>query len=359
MRLRVIAKRLLGSLTILIWTGCSMGSQPAVGPPAAVQDTARTGGAPGLGVSPLRSGSGLQTANVNRSKSWMRPGARSDLTLLYIANQGTADVTVYQYDNGTPALEGTLTGFVMPAGECTDRAHVFIVDEIGKIYQYRHGGKQPVATLDDQYGQPYGCSVDPNSGDLAVTNVAGASGPGNVVIYPKGSGNPVEYSDSNLSYPFFCGYDFNGNLYVDGQDNGHEFAFAELAKGSGALTPLRFQKRTLRIPGSIQSIGPNVLVGDQNFKGEGTSAVYRMTVVNFQPKIEGVVLLSGTQDVPQFWERGTQSNAKIVAPDLATSNVQVYTFPDGSLFSTLTNGISNPFAAVVSRLDTKGKKPNP
>ena len=180
----------------------------------------------------MPSDSGSAMHRPDRGHSWMSPDAKKR-NLLYVTDQGTGEVKVFSYPQGK--LHGTLTGFNEPAGECADRAgDVFIVDGFAnEVYEYAHGGKTPIATLSEPGEFPLGCSVDPSTGNLAVANYcSGASGqctgPGSLAIYLDAKGSPTQYADPKLSHVDFCGYDAQGNLFVDGNGiNGHAFAFAE------------------------------------------------------------------------------------------------------------------------------------
>jgi len=98
---------------------------------------------------PLSATTGAQdSARSYHVRSWMNPDAKK-YNLLYLSSRGTEDVYVYTYPGGT--LEGTLTGFATPQGECVDKVgDVFITDtSVAKIYEYAHGGPSPKATLSD------------------------------------------------------------------------------------------------------------------------------------------------------------------------------------------------------------------
>ena len=108
----------------------------------------------------------------------------------YSGQQGA--VLVLSFPKGD--LVGTLTGFSVPSGECVDESgDVFVADGgADTIREYAHGGTTPIATLNDP-GEPYGCSVDPTTGNLAVTN-----GSDSVAIYPSAQGTPTLYSDPSI-----------------------------------------------------------------------------------------------------------------------------------------------------------------
>ena len=155
-------------------------------------------------------------AHPDRGRSWMAPDAKTN-DLLYISSNLNGDVYVYSYPYDR--LKGTVTGFSSPAGECVDKSgHVFITSKSG-ILEYARGGTTPIATLKDA-GLAEGCSVDPKTGNLAVTNYSTiSSSQGNVAIYKDAKGSPTYRTDSKIYNEDSCGYDNAGNLFVDGQES--------------------------------------------------------------------------------------------------------------------------------------------
>jgi len=181
---------------------------------------------------------------AHQAGSWIAPDAKKK-KLLYVSSALTDDVYVYSYSN--QKLVGTLTGFKLPYGLCADKTgDVWIVDDgAQEIVEYKHGGTSPITTLSDPGEYPEGCSVDPTTGNLAITNFYSSSGSGSVSIYAHASGEPTTYSDPSIANFRFCGYDDKGNLFADGANNSSEFAFAELRKGGSDL--LRgFQRRRIQ-----------------------------------------------------------------------------------------------------------------
>ncbi len=136
--------------------------------------------------------------------------------LLYVTN-ANGTVSVYRYWQRTLAF--ILTDFKRPMGACADRAgNVYITDYAReKVYEFAHGGKKPIAVLDDAPYKPYTCSVSPSNGNLAVANSPydeyGKGG--NIAIYPHGSGKAVILHGSGGSNGIHftgCAYDDHGDL---------------------------------------------------------------------------------------------------------------------------------------------------
>lgn len=295
-------------------------------------------------------------AHPNRDTSWMSPAAQKQPSLLYISNAGSSDVTVYTYLNGGGLLQvGSLGGFSLPTGMCTDKAgDVWIPDYgTGKLYEYKHGGTTPIATITQQNGRPYDCTVDPATGNLAVTNQLpdGRYSYGNVKVYPKGSKRGTTYIPPyGFASVDFLAYDNRGNLFADGAQLYGQPALFELPKGSAQLAQITLNGATLDEPGAINWISPTLLVGDQNYQNQGAPGAYRIFITASVATVVGGVTFPSTQNAYGFWRRA----GKIVVPDHTGNIVRIYTFPGGILTSKLTTGISLPFGATVSQLAGPG-----
>jgi hypothetical protein len=120
-------------------------------------------------------------------QSWIAPGAISQ-NLLYIGDASSGGVLVYTY-LPNPRFLGILTVPSQPGGECVDAAqNVFVTDEgpgSRVTYEYAHGGRSPIAILGDPNGTPSSCSIDPTTGDLAVTSIHNTGGYGELAIYKQ------------------------------------------------------------------------------------------------------------------------------------------------------------------------------
>ncbi len=163
----------------------------------------------------------------------MRPDAGKQW-LLYVSDASTGTIQIYNYRVKTGKLYGQITGFSFPYGQCLDRhGNVYIVDnETAKIYEYAHGGTTPIATANDDFGYPIGCSVDRNTGNVAVANFNGvSSGTGGVDVFAGGlNGSQSYYTDASLYHLWPGGYDPNGNLFIQGIDYS---GYTEVRRASG------------------------------------------------------------------------------------------------------------------------------
>lgn len=273
--------------------------------------------------------------------SWVDPIAQTE-NLLYVSNVST--VTMYSYPKGK--LVGTLRGFYRPEGECVDAVGDVYVTNLGtnQIFEYAHGVKKRLRVLRG-YGGPVGCSIDPTTGDLAVSSIS--RGSGGLAVYKGARGKPRLYKDPAFSTYYFCGYDSTGNLFVDGQSSNAAFEFAELAKGDTSLKTVTLDK-SIGYPGGIQWDGRYVAVGDQD-----TSIIYQFQIKAHSGKEAGSTPLgSHASEVSQFFILAK----KIIAPNVyftkrrAFSDVLFFDYPaGGKATKKITIGVKTPVGAVVSK----------
>lgn len=278
---------------------------------------------------------------VNGRGSWMLSNAKKK-DLLYIADSfpyGSNDVFVYTYPKGK--LVGTLTGFNEPSGECVDKKGNVFIANFGEseILEYAHGGTSAIKTLNDSGYYPLGCSVDPTTGNLAVTNRLSTSfTAGNVVIYPNASGTPASYTAPNFYYYEYCGYDKAGNLYIDGTTKGSALEYAELPSGAGTFSSLTLNQE-IGFPGAVQWHGSYLAIGDQS-----AAVIYEFSISGSQGTKMGSTPLTGSKDVVQFWIQGK----RVIGPDAGLKDVGYYKYPSGGSPTKTIKGLGEPVGATIS-----------
>lgn len=292
------------------------------------------GGAPPGSVTP----EALGALGVHAHGSWMMPQA-SGADLIYVTDVKTDGVLIYSYPGGK--MMGHLAGFGSPRGECVDAAgDVWIADAGGDdIVEYAHGGTQPLAALNTA-GPPTGCSVDPVTGNLAVSGgVSGLS----VTIFRhmrNGWGSAHRFSDVSMGAAAFCGYDAAGNLFVDGVGTKTgAFTLAELPRLHRSFAAVKL-RQAIGAPGQVQWDGSALAIGDA---AASPAVVYRFTISAGVGTKVGSTALGSSREIRQFWiQTGT-----LIGPDPAKSNVGLWNYPaGGSPTQTLSGG--HAFGAVVS-----------
>jgi hypothetical protein len=290
--------------------------------------------------STLRSG-GSVVVHSDRTRSWMDRSAKTH-SLLYVTDSGTNTVVIYSY----PKLKivGTLTGFTNPQGDCVDKANdVWIVNtQASQLIEYAHGGTTPLATLTDPNQYPVGCSFDPTTGNLAVSNFYSTSGPpGSISIFKNASGSPTVYMPPNFAVVYYLGYDPKGRLYLDGIDSGSAFLFA-------AFNGTMFKNITLDHPiggpGAVQAVGKDVVVGDQT---NGANVAYRFAISGSTGKLVHTTPLTGAHDIVQFYIL----NKALVGGDFnpSGSTADRFNYPAGGTPTKTAFGLSAPIGAVISQ----------
>lgn len=255
-------------LSAVLWTGC--GAQ-RVSAPTMLLPAVRSAGHP-----------------------WMAPNT-SSRDLLYVTGD-CGGICVFSYPDNT--LVGQLSDSNSPFGECVDKAgDVFVADFGGDtgtaaILEYAHGGTTPIATLSDPGYYPEACSIDPTTGNLAVTNDGGP-----LAIYTGAKGDPTYYTDPKADPIGFCAYDDKGDLFVDGEYVGSgNYALLEMPRGSDAFKSIK-----LKSPPSfwydIQWAGKYLALA------ESTTVIYHVAVSGAKGTVIGSTVLNGSVSgiEVQFW----------------------------------------------------------
>jgi len=250
------------SAAVLLLAGCGGGLAQAPGAPS----IASLVGLPVPGAIALQQ-------HPDTSKSWVAPNAKSTKILLYVADQYTNDVNIYEYKSG--ATVGKITGFSLPYGLCVDAiGDVFVTSYYSAtVIEYAHGSKTQVEKLDTG-GNAIGCSVSP-SGDLAVSNYGSPGGAGSLVVFPNATGKPIRYTNSKFYYPWAPGYDSHGNLYVEAADEGLQTSVYELPLGGTSLKSVTCTQR-INLAAGVMWDGKFITLADQGYAAD-TTEIYQAT----------------------------------------------------------------------------------
>jgi hypothetical protein len=252
---------------------------------------------------------------------------------------------VYTYAPPTIKFVEFLTDARAPGGECVDAAHDVFVTNFAAgsyvIFKYAHGGTRPVAVLSDPGGIPSSCSVDPTTGNLAVTSFQIGSEPGKLAIYKAGRGTPKLYSGPYLEDMLFCGYDNKGNLFLDGYTTVGAFGFSELPKGGSSLKSISLNE-TIAEAGGVQWHDQHVAVGDS-----GSGIIYQFDIRGYRGTDVGSTTLKGSKLVNQFY---IQMGHVIDPTGLGqgAGYVNIYAYPLGGRPVHTLRNFSEPYGAVVS-----------
>ncbi|MGB7048219.1 MAG: hypothetical protein WBD57_07850 [Candidatus Cybelea sp.] len=297
-------------------------------------------------------GQAAQTAPPPARTSWMAP-AKKALDLLYVSDPTTGLVYAFSYPGGQ--LQGTISGIIGPVGLCSDKSGDVFVSNFGAsdILEYAHGGTSPISTLVDSGYFPEGCSVDPNSGDLAVTNYCQGSGnqcigSGNIAVYQNASGSPAYYSGP-IRDLYYCSYDDRGNLFVDGQSDPVGVPeLGELKRGASSYETITVD-RHLYWPGGIQWDGKYVALGDSEAGGKSTSSVHLVRIAGRKGTVVQTMRLAGSGAIEEF----TIFGSKLIGPDAKipadSSDVRIWNYPTGGQpTKVITDDFLSPAGTTIS-----------
>jgi hypothetical protein len=274
--------------------------------------------------------------------SWIARAAQKEI--LYVSDDGANAVYTYAYPSGRKI--GKLTHLPDASGVCTDTAgDVWIVETaVSHLVEYAHGGTKQIATRDDPgFHDLLGCAVDPSTGNLAVADLGGPTGGGNVAIYADAKGTPKKYKASSLQAAYFVGYDDSGNLFVDGVNSSGTFELLELPSGGSSLQTITLNE-SVGFPGGVEWDGQYIAIGDQKYQDGHTSAIYQVAVSGSAGTVEGTTKLTGSCDVLQF----AVSGGTVGAPDACLNDVGLYNYPAGGSPTVTITGLQYPVAAAVS-----------
>lgn len=280
----------------------------------------------------------------------MSRDAASRTRLLYVTDPTDGDAYVLSLPTGK--LVGKLTGFDQPLGDCVDaEGNVFIaISQSAQIREFKHGSKAAFNVLDDSGYYPLGCSVDPTTGNLAVTNIISRgshSDPGSVAIYTKAKGTPKYYTDAGIYLYGYCAYDQTGNLYIDGIARNHDPQVAELPKGGKAFQSITLnQSLGGKNVSTLQWDGTSLAIASQS-----SAVIYQFAISGSSGTEVGSTTLKGESSILAFWIQPTKKGQTLYAPvfqNQSIGDVGVYHYPAGGKASKTYFAVVDPYAATVS-----------
>jgi hypothetical protein len=215
-------------------------------------------------------------------------------SLLYVVSTGgVVDVLSYPGLKSVGTLEAA-KGTTAPITSNPANGNV-LIDVRGIIYEFAHGGKEPIAQIQtppDSDAADY--AFDPTSENIAVSIQTGSRN-GSVLIYPSPSNSPTQYTVPNVQYPYYTGYDPEGDLFVQGRTSGErEYVFAELPKGGSEFQDISLNQN-LTEPGTVQWDGSYITVANGN-------SIWQLQVSGSEGTVVGQTTLNGAwTKQPTFW----------------------------------------------------------
>jgi hypothetical protein len=296
-----LGRKLRICATLVVLAGCSSGAAPSSSLVASAAPHQSAAEFIGLSSPDARTMAMMAMTNAahrvprihsNRGKSWMKPDTALH-DLLYVSDQGSNTVDVYEANRAVPTLYGQLTGFDYPEGDCSDAAgNVYITSYSGSIVEYAHGGTTPIDSAQSG-GNAIGCAYDPTTANIAVSNHNSNSGSGFVVVFSGGlSGFQIVYSSDLVSF-WPPAYDSSGNLYVEGYTAGG-ITVSEAHAGSTSFKDLTLSGGAINFPGGVVFDGKYIVFSDQKFGGSQNTGFYRTTVSGTTATVVSSIVLTDT-----------------------------------------------------------------
>lgn len=263
----------------------------------------------------------------------------------------TGAIYMFDYVKGTffGQVAAPPEGFSEVQGGCADNnGNVYFANTaLSTIDEYSHGGTY-VATLTDPGEYPVGCSYDPSTGTLAVSNLINTSGgPGSLSFYVNGTLKNIT-AVPNVYRVYFLAYEGNtGTLWLDGSNSSGMALLLKFIHGHFKVVVI--QGATLGFPGGVAWSAQTryMNVGDQDAFSSPT--IYE---INDSGLVKGKVVLqctqqSGSCDPVQFAIKGPG----LVAPDAIGLDAARYAYPAGGapiLEYGPPNGYVQPIGAAIS-----------
>jgi hypothetical protein len=288
--------------------GCA-GSQPPIGAPDAMPQASTL------------------AAHADRDTSWMLPEAKRD-DLLYVTGSDD-NIYVFAYPTGKLVGEFRPPNYA-PQFLCADsKGDVFVpvafISTEPIIYEYAHGGTKPIATLTAPYTGTgaLACSVDPVTGDLAVSVASG------IEIFKGARGNPTLIQSPDVI--FDCAYSEDGDLFASPwQSRGGSKFLYMLGRSGSSFGTVTLNEGLDAV--SIQWVDGKLVVAALHHGSRGPQEIYQIRISGSRGTVGAPIDLDSRGDRKpgrvQFWITGKT----LVEPDHPPRNhglLNFWRFPQG------------------------------
>jgi hypothetical protein len=270
-----------------------------------------------LSAAVLASCGGVQTNPAAQGASALQAPLKASGSggdLLYVANQ--AYLSTFSYPKGKASKKVGLTDDELAqSGLCSDtKGNVWVPSYDAATYtssieEFSHSG-QAGSVFSDPGNTALECSVDPVTGDVAVTDAIVGEFAGELTVYTGDSGKSQTYTDSGLQRYDAVAYDDKGNLFVTGNGPGASapFVVAELPKGGSSLTNLTIDYQDFDYSsGMIQWDGTDLAISTATSADPyAPLVIYRLQVSGSTAKVVGEVTFEDwvSDDQDNFWIQG-------------------------------------------------------
>src|SRR5579863_233810 len=270
--------------------------------------------------------------------------------LIYGSGTDGSHVYVFSYPGGD--LVDTIAvpkGTIALEGVCSDASGNVFVTGIsppkkgigqGHLYEYAHGRTRLIKTLTFNNAIPFGCSVDPASGTLAVSTV-GLDNRGGALETFTTQGYEKSYYSYDIANFYYCAYDDQGNLFVNGQGSGTQMYLNELLEGKNGLEEISLDKYvSVSGMGQLQWDGRNLTLEDLT-----ANAIYRLGVSGSSAKVVGTTHIKGWNGAALSTIDG---NGVLVPSGVSATAIGFWKYPGGGTAVKTVSSPSGLFALAIS-----------
>lgn len=249
--------------------------------------------------------------------------ATSAGSLLYVLDKLEGrKILIYAFPGGTPQKP-----LLLPtdgwAYVCSDSSGHIFAPASGVIFKYAHGGRKPIAYLQDKGALGQECAGDPRTGKLAVINEGTGTGC-TFAVYKEAKGQPQLVRDSSFRSCELPTYDSRGDLFFYGNTK-KASSLMELPFGTVKFVKISLNKSISSFYG-LQWDGQDLAV---QTKLPGTEdqpvVIERIHVSGTNGTIVKTIRFNGWKNqAANFWISGD----KIVAP-INYTELGIWNYPQG------------------------------
>ena len=265
-----------------------------------------------------------------RGSGWLAPAAKRCKQKLFASSYWLDYVSIYCIKRGrtNQAPIGEITdGIKGPEGAVTDaKGNLYVTNTgAGTVTEYASGTTTVSFTYSAELSDPAGVAVDASQ-NVYVTNL----GSGSVTVFPQKSNSP-SLTISGIPYPIDVALDSAGNAYVTSFTSSFSSGeILEYAPGSTQGTNLGIATKT---PGGISlDESADIVTADQRLPG----------VLVFPPGMTSPSKTFAQNMNDPVPVRFNHSESQVFVGDSIENDVEVYSYPSGTLVDTITDGIDGP-----------------
>jgi hypothetical protein len=276
---------------------------------------------------------------------WLSPAAKSCKQQLFVSSYRLNYVSIYcvvgNRHNQAPIGEIT-DGINGPEGAVTDaKGNLYVTNTGGNsVTEYAAGTTSPSFTYSQELSAPAGVAVDAKQ-NVYVSNL----GSGAVTVFPQGVNTPSSQL-TGIPFPIDVALDTKGNLYVTSYTTSFSNGIIlEYAAGSTQGTNLGV---TVDGPGGITlDKAGDIVTADQRLPG----------VLVFPPgKTIASKTFAQTMNDP-ISVRFNRAESRVFVGDSIENDVNVYSYPAGTLVDTITDGVDGPEGVALYPAPPLSKHP--